>query len=163
MNLQLEFEKIFSLVEKQFDDIGVEMILRKNDEIAFHTPEKRFCINNKVRLLNIYKDRRDFENQRNDKVVFGYDKLIETLEKTNITNVCISGITSNYDTFIVFTDYAKTHFLGILKSKTTLIEVRDTFLEHKSSVEKSGGKVIYDYEVNENVFKNSILQKGNSH
>ena len=109
--------------------------------------------------MSIYQLRWKHEKHReNNQFVFGYEELIPNLIKTKFNNICISNIISEKGSYIIFTNDKKTEFIGILKSKRTLREIREKYFEHKKIVGDSGEKIIYDYESYEIIFENGILK-----
>lgn len=159
--MQDDFNKLLELIKNQNNEIVIELLSHyKNHEVTYSTFDKKRCNDNKLHILNIYKTRWEHEKEReNNQFVIGYEELIPELSKTKFNNICISDITSEKGSYIIFTDDAKTEFIGILKSKRTLVEIREKYSTHKKLVEKSGEKLIYDYESNEIVFINGILKE----
>lgn len=163
--MQEDFDRLLKLIENQNNKIVLELLsYYKSNEITYSTFENDFRIaDNKSHILNIYQSRWKFEKQReNNQFVFGYEELIPKLTNTNFNSICISTITSNKGSYIIFTDNNKTEFIGILKSKRTLEEIREKYFNHKKTVEDIGEKVIYDYESNEIIFENGVLKEKNS-
>lgn len=159
--MQEDFDKLMKLIENQTDEIVTELLIHcKNDEITYNSFDNNFRIhNNKSHILDLYNLRWDIEKEiRSEPFVFGYYELIPKLESTSFNDICISNICSEKGTYLVFTDGDKTQFIGVLKSKRTLSEIREKYLTHKNKVESLGEKVLYDYESNEIVFINGILR-----
>lgn len=159
--MQKDFDKLLKLIEHQDNKIVIELLSHcKKTETTYSTFPKKSCLNNKLQLLSIYRTRWNIEKQReNNQFVYVYKELIPELSATKINDICISSITSEKGSYIIFTDNNKTEFIGILKSKRTLTEIREKYSAHKSLVEKAGEKLIYDYESNEIVFINGNLKK----
>lgn len=160
--MQEDFDKLLKLIEYHDNKIVVELLSHcKLDEITYSTFDKESYDNNKLHILDIYETRWYMEQQRpNNQYVFGYEELMPVLKNTKFNNICISSITSQKGSYILFTDDNKTQFIGILKSKRTLGEVREKYSEHKKIVEKFGQDTVYEY--NEIVFINGILQENSN-
>ena len=158
--MQDDFNRLLELIENQNNEIVIELLFYcKNEEVTYSTFPKEGCKENKIQLLNTYKLRWKHEREReNNQFVYGYEELIPELSKTKFNNICISDITSEKGSYILFTDDNKTEFIGILKSKRTLGEIREKYYKHRELVEKSREKIIHDYESNEIVFVNGIFK-----
>jgi hypothetical protein len=128
-------------------------------ELTFFYFEEPSPGTEKEQLLDVYETRADFEKffRKDNPHVVGYDTLLPNFRKTLHLNICISTIATNFGTFIIFSDFARTDLIGILFSKGTLQEERDTMIAHKTLVESSGDKAKYDYTLNEKRFMNGQL------
>jgi hypothetical protein len=112
----------------------------------------------KEHLLSIYELRGQVENNRKDNpFVFGYDNLLPALRQTKHNNVCISSITTDKGTFIIFSNFDKTDFVGLLKSKRTLTEIQDKYQGQKLYTEQHKQELLYDYDSNKTTFVNGQL------
>ncbi|MGJ8594222.1 MAG: hypothetical protein ACSHXF_16855 [Aquaticitalea sp.] len=77
-----------------------------------------------------------------DNFVIGYEELLSSFENSKSEYTNVSNITSEFGTYLIFSDYEYSDFIGILKSKRNLTEVR----------ERMNGSIYY----RENKFKNGI-------
>ena len=166
MDIQTSFDKLILLIRqtKQDSNFVTELLdICSTAEItymSFDINGTETTIPTKEHLLRIYEIRGQIEKDRQDNpFVFGYDSLLPALRQTKHGHVCISAITSEKGTYVIFTDFNKTDFIGLLKSKQTLTEIRDKYRQHKELVEQSGQELLYDYEANKNVFINGQFQQ----
>jgi len=66
------------------------------------------------------------ENLRPDNhFVIGYQDLLPNLEKSGLEYINVSSLMTKKGGFLVFSDYEYSIFVGILKSKRNLDEVRE--------------------------------------
>ena len=81
---------------------------------------------NKMNIVQIYNRRAKLEETRkDDPFVVGYDSLLPILNSTDVNTINISSVKSDSGSFIIFSDMNYTTFIGILKSKMTLTEIRN--------------------------------------
>lgn len=159
--MQKDFDKLIKLISSNNNPIVIELLSHcLETEITYSTFHKESCQNNRAHLAKSFQERWDFiKIMRNSEFVKGFEEVVPKLNQTKFNNIGISNITSNYGNYLVFTDDNKKNFIGILKSKRTLTEIRDKYRHHKKLVEQMGESVLYDYEEHEIVFYNGILQK----
>lgn len=82
----------------------------------------------KAHIFDIYKTRSIVlpHDKGKEPFVIGYENLLPALEKSDVAFVNVSALTTEKGTFIIFSDYEYQKYIGILKSKNTLTEVRET-------------------------------------
>ncbi len=82
----------------------------------------------KSHIFDIYKTRSIVLPYNKEKEPFatGYENLLPALEKSDVAFVNVSALTTEKGTFMIFSDYDYQKYIGILKSKRTLTEVRET-------------------------------------
>ena len=78
-------------------------------------------------MYGVYKMRYGLEeNMRPDNhFVLGYQDLLPNLEKSELEFINVSSLMTKKGCFLVFSDYEYSKFVGILKSKRNLDEVRE--------------------------------------
>ena len=158
--MQNDFNKLIELVKHQNNKIAIELFSNYNiSEISYSTSFfDVYSENNRLDLINLYNSKWEFEKQRiGNQFVYGFEELIPSLMTTKVNNICISIIHSSYGTYVLFTDFNKNIFIGILKTKRTLEEIRQKYNKHKKKIEEQGEIPIYDYSSNEIVFLNGNL------
>jgi len=146
VNNEKHFKNLFKLL-KQIDlenDLVSECLQIENDEVTFSTFHESESKTTTEHILNVYKQRFKMEKKLRPEnhFVVGYDKLLPSIEKSKSEFINVSSITSELGTYLIFSDYEYSDFIGILKSKRNLTEVR----------ERMNGSVYY----RENKFKNGI-------
>tara|TARA_R110002167_G_scaffold332264_1_gene539108 strand:- start:133 stop:519 length:387 start_codon:yes stop_codon:yes gene_type:complete len=118
----------------------------KNDELSFSSFHEIIVKSTKKDVLSGYITRFGLENalRPENHFVIGYDRLLPALENSTQDFVNVSTITTNDGTYLVFSDYEYLNFIGILKSKRTLNEVRNRMQGSKYYKEKTfkNGKLI---------------------
>lgn len=129
--------------DRQIDLVN-ECLWVKNDEITFSsfldTPTKTTT----EHIFDVYKHRFKMAKELypDDNFVIGYEELLSSFENSKSEYTNVSNITSEFGTYLIFSDYEYSDFIGILKSKRNLTEVR----------ERMNGSIYY----RENKFKNGI-------
>lgn len=130
------FSKIRILIEssKMTNDL-IDSCRRVFDQrLLFSTPARMELDKNKEELLKIYQVREEFERHRKgNEFVTGYDQLMPVLTATSIEKICISSLSSEGGTYIIFTDPDYCELIGILKSKRTYYEMIEKPTEVKQS------------------------------
>jgi len=128
MNIpQEKFQKFIELLSRESDsnDLIVECLNHKDADLSFSFFDDSDRPN-KMSILKTYITRGKLEERRfENPFVLGYDKLLPALTETEIEKINISSITTEVGTYIVFSDLNYDEFIGILKSKSTLSEVRE--------------------------------------
>lgn len=164
LNTQADFDKMLGMLSKEAVTNGfVQELVNYSicNEVVFSTPVYNGSANipSKQHWIGIYKDKADMEKylRPDSPFVLGYDMLLPALYSTDIEEVCISSIHTDIGAFIVFSDFGFNRFIGILKSKRTLSEIREKYLQHKKQVEAMGAKVLYEYSEEGMVFRNGKL------
>ncbi len=126
-------------LQKQFD-ITIEL-LRENQhlfpvaaeflseykkiEVDFNCFDDSSSGPSKEHLLRIYEIRGQTEKERAENPhVTGYDTLLPALRQTNHKYVCISDFCTYKGSLMAFSDFDRIDLIGILFSKTTLLEIR---------------------------------------
>lgn len=158
--MQNDFNKLIELVKHQNNKIAIELFSNyKIGELSYSTSFfEVHSENNRLDLINLYNSKWEFEKQRiGNQFVYGLEELIPGLKTTKVNNICISIINSSLGTYVLFTDFNKNMFIGILKTKRTLEEIRQKYNKHKKKIEEQGEIPIYDYSSNEIVFLNGNL------
>jgi hypothetical protein len=153
--LQAEFDKVLNLLKGNKTRFSIEELIDAciNSEVTLDYMKEISVGTEKKHLLDIYEIRAKMESELNaNQKVIGYDTLLPELQKTKHDHICISVLTTNVGSYIIFSDFDKTDLIGILLSKVTLQDSRSAMAEHKKFVERSGQTVQYDYTANENVF-----------
>lgn len=148
--IEAKYHQLISLLREhsQGDSLINECISQLDEELSFHTfaniEERKVP---KEQIVEIYQDRASMEEKirPNNPFVIGYEKLIPKLEKSRLLHINVSSINTVTGSYIIFSDYAFTEFIGILKSKRTLPEIRELM---------SGDK----YHTG-NLFKGGVLKK----
>ena len=125
---QSNFDKLFKLLSltKIQTELVSECIALKNSELTFHCFDNNRKVD-KDHIYNVYKMRyRLEENLRPDNhFVIGYQDLLPNLEKSRLEFINVSSLTTKKGIFLVFSDYEYSKFVGILKLKRNLDEVRE--------------------------------------
>ncbi len=128
MTIQDRYDKITCLLktECESNSIVLNCLNASSSELTFSF----FHEDNKVdkeHILQIYSSRAEFEDDFRPKLpyVLGYEELLPKLRTTDLKYINICNITTETGTFIIFTDYDYTEFIGILHSQNTLSEIRD--------------------------------------
>ena len=128
MNIvQEKFQKFVELLskEKESNVLVDECLNEKDSDLSFSYFEDSNRPNKKG-ILRTYKIRGKYEERRSENpFVVGYDKLLPALTSTKMEKINVSSITTEVGTYIVFSDLNYEEFIGILKSKRTLSEVRE--------------------------------------
>ena len=144
MNNEKHFKNLFKLLKKieDRDDLITEILRIENDEITFSSFHESNSKTKTEHILNVYRQRFKMEKELRPEnhFVIGYDKLLPSIEKNKSEFINVTSIMAELGTYLIFTDYEYSDFIGILKSKRNLSEVRD----------KMNGSVYY----HENKFKN---------
>jgi hypothetical protein len=146
VNREKQFQKLIKMLENSEcqTELVNECLRIKNDEITFSsfldTPTKTTT----KHILDVYKNRFKMAQELypDSDFVIGNDELLPNMEKSKLEYTNVSNITSENGTFLIFSDYEYSDFIGILKSKRNLTEVR----------ERMNGSEYY----RENKFKNGI-------
>lgn len=162
MTVQNYFDITIDLLKTQGDAFHPAKTLLDifdKTELTFFYFEEPSPGTEKGQLLDTYETRADFEKsfRKNHPHVVGYDTLLPNFRRTMHLHICISTVTTDFGTFIIFSDFGRTDLLGILFSKNTLKEKRDKMMAHKMVVESLGDKIRYDYTLNEKIFINGQL------
>ncbi|WP_108805502.1 hypothetical protein [Aquimarina sp. Aq107] len=125
---QKQFNELFKLLKKtnQQPELISKCVSQENNECAFSSFNSSPSKVDKEHILDVYRNRFDLESKfrPNDNFVIGYKDLIPSLERSKLQFINVTQITSECGTFLIFSDYEYTEFVGILKSKRTLSEVR---------------------------------------
>ena len=124
--IQEKFQNFIELLTKQNSDnyLISECLSQEKSDLSFSFFDDSIKPNKKE-ILKTYTIRGKLEERRFEHpFVFGYDKLLPALEKTEVEKVNVSSITTEVGTYIIFSDLNYSEFIGILKSKRTLSEVR---------------------------------------
>ena len=154
MDLQQDFDMIINLLKKQENVLVSELLKDHCYQLAFSTFNNETKVK-KEELVKIYNSRSDFEKLRNNKFVLGYETLLPKLTKTCQNYVCISNIINHNGSYMIFTDYAKTEFIGILKSKRTLPEIREKYKNEQEFFNNNN----YNIKMNVTIFINGLIIK----
>ena len=120
-----------------------ECISLKNTELYFSSFNSDRKVD-KEHIYNVYRMRFGLEKnlRPENHFVIGYKDLLPRLEKSELEFINVSSLMTKNGGFIIFSDYEYSEFVGILKSKRTLDEVKEKQkgFEHlyKSTVFKNG-------------------------
>lgn len=158
-NLQNLFDSLISLLSVNTEHRYVQELLMYYPlhEITYGTSATSEGQNSgtKAHILDIYETRAGLETdlRPDNNFVTGYDQLLPALRESNLTHICISNISTDVGTYIVFSNNSYSDFIGILKSKRTLSEERNGQKEFNSKLPR----VNYDYRAHEHVFINGRL------
>ncbi len=127
-NKQSNFDKLFKMLSltKLQVELASECISLKNTELTFNCFDSLRKID-KEHIYNTYKMRYGMEkNLRPDNhFVIGYKDLLTNLELSKLEFINVSSIMTEKGGFLVFSDYDYSEFVGILKSKRNLSEVKE--------------------------------------
>lgn len=127
-DIQSNFDKLFELLHLTDLQPALvsECISMQNAELSFKCFDKQRKVK-KEDILGVYKLRYDMEKsfRPNNNFVIGYADLLPSLEKSALEFVNISLIISEKGGFIIFSDYDYSQFIGILRSKRTLNEIKE--------------------------------------
>jgi len=142
---QKQFNELFTLLKNtnQQPELISKCVSQENNECTFSSFNGSPSKVEKGHILDVYRNRFDLENKfrPNDNFVIGYKDLIPSLESSKLEFVNVTQITSELGTFLIFSDYEYTEFVGILKSKRTLSEVRlkmGNSIYYKEKIFKNG-------------------------
>lgn len=110
------------------NEIIKECLSMKLTELSFSYSSNDNHRMNKEHVYKIYKTRGTRSSRHGEKNAFvvGYENLLPALEKSDIAFVNVSALTTEKGTFMIFSNYDYQEYIGILKSKSTLTEVRET-------------------------------------
>ncbi|HLP51148.1 MAG TPA: hypothetical protein VK154_09720 [Chitinophagales bacterium] len=108
----------------------------------------------KDHLLGTYEIRGRIEEElrRENPFVVGYKELLPAFRQTKHDFICISDITTQQGSYLIFSDYAKQDLIGILKSKRNLEEIRAVEKENEANG-------MEQYKSASFVFIKGVLQK----
>lgn len=126
---------------KSEDDIAlINALLKKNSskneliqeclqemetsEVLVRSSDKKTKENTKENLLLAYQIKAAWEANRAENTTWGYENLIESLQKTEAKNIKITEFTSQKATFFIFSNFEITDFIGILKSSQGLGDIQ---------------------------------------
>lgn len=159
MDKQSLFEKVIRLLASAaHNNIATELLNHYiNNEITFSGNEDGDKCNSKDHLVEIYTGHQLFEETRPEKFTFGYEDLMPALTNTLFDSIAIFSIDTEIGSFIIFTDKDIINFIGILKSRRTLGEIRKSYADHAALLQKFWKEPLYDYKNNEVVFLNGKL------
>ena len=125
---QEKFQKLIELLKRNEsnNDLISECLEQKETELSFSFSRQNGKANKKE-ILQIYNRRGKMEREirKDHPFVIGYDELLPALEETNIETINISNIRTELGSYIVFSNMEYSKFIGILKSKRTLSEVKE--------------------------------------
>jgi hypothetical protein len=96
----------------------------ENEEVLIKSSDKKTKENTKENLLLTYQIKAAWESNRVEKTTWGYESLIESLQKTAAKNIKITEFTSQKATFFIFSNFEITEFIGILKSSQGLGDIQ---------------------------------------
>ncbi len=124
-----------------------ECISMKNAELTFNCFDSDRKVD-KEHIYNVYKLRYGMEKslRPDNHFVIGYKDLLPNLEKSQLEFINVSSIMTEKGTFLVFSDYDYTDFVGILKSNRNLYEIK----------EKQKG---FEHMDKSTIFENGIMKK----
>jgi hypothetical protein len=147
VNSEEQFQKMIKMLENSDCQLGLvnECLRIKNDEITFSSFHDTSTKTSTEHIFDVYKHRNKMAKELypENNFVIGYEELLPSIEKSELEYINVSNITSEFGTYLIFSDYEYSNFVGILKSKRNLTEVR----------ERMKGSEFY----HENKFKNGIL------
>jgi len=125
-------EKYWMLIKmleavKLENEVIKECLSMKLAELSFSYSSNDNHRMNKEHVYKIYKTRGTRSSRYGEKELFivGYETLLPALEKSDVAFVNVSALTTEKGTFMIFSDYDYQEYIGILKSKRTLAEVRE--------------------------------------
>lgn len=148
INMQEQFEREMNLIvqHQATNKIIVELLNHVfTSEVCYSNgivikPKN----SNKEYVLGIYEVRGQIEEDRKDNpFVIGYNELLPNLRKTLHEYIDITHITSEKGSYVIFTDYDKTDFIGILKTNRTLAEVRAVTQYNKEQHNLKDDEVVF--------------------
>lgn len=125
--IQKYFNKLVDLIIKMKSENSIlnDCLDQIDQELSFsyHSDNNE---NNKDQIIDVYKRRASMEmaSKSEEPFVVGYDNLMPNLINTKISDINISDISNKHCTYIFFTDNDYNEFIGVLKSKRNLIEIR---------------------------------------
>jgi len=126
---QTYFDKLFELLKKsnQQSELVSECLMMENSELSFSSFNGTESKMEREQILETYRRRSELEKhlRPNNHFVVGYNDLLPSLKKSELNFINVTSITTEVGTFLIFSDYEYSKFLGILKSKRTLSEVRE--------------------------------------
>ena len=129
VNNENHFRNLFKLLKKieDNDDLISECLRIENDEITFSTFHQSASKTTAKHILNVYNQRFKIEKKLRPEnhFVIGYDKLLPNIKKSKSEFINVSSIMSEFGTYLILTDYEYSEYIGILKSKRNLTEVRE--------------------------------------
>jgi len=96
----------------------------EHSEVLIKTSDKKTKENSKENLLLAYQIKAAWEGNREEKTTWGYEALIESLQKSEVKNIKITEFTSQKATFFIFSNFEITEFIGILKSNQGLGDIQ---------------------------------------
>ncbi len=141
MDYEKHFENLFRLLISNGKTIDLieECVMLKNNELSFSSFHETVLKPTRRDLLSGYKARFEIENalRSENHFVIGYDQLLSSLENSKLDFVNVSTITTMNGTYLIFSDYDYLEFIGILKSKRTLAEVREKMKNLRNYKEKT--------------------------
>lgn len=140
--------KMLGNLDHQIDLVN-ECLQIKNYEITFSSFHDTPTKTTTKHIFNIYKHRYKMAQELfpENNFVIGYDELLPNLEKSKLEYTNVSNITSEFGTYLIFSDYNYSDFIGILKSKRNLTEVRKRMngsIYYRENRFKNGKKISTD-------------------
>jgi len=129
--IEKKFWQLIEMLDKTSIENGLikECLSLKLTELSF----SYFSSDNKTskkHIFNIYKIRSIIlpHDKGKEPFVIGYELLLPALERSELEFVNVSSLTTEEGTFIIFSDYDYLKYIGILKSKKTLSDVREIMI-----------------------------------
>ncbi|PTX58974.1 hypothetical protein C8N46_11143 [Kordia periserrulae] len=136
---------MLSLTKLQLELVS-ECISLKNTELTFNCLDSNRKVD-KEQIYNTYKMRYGMEKslRPDNHFVIGYKDLLPNIEESKLEFINVSSIITEKGGFLVFSDYDYSEFVGILKSKRNLSEIK----------EKQKG---FEYWYKSTIFENGIMK-----
>ena len=151
MNTQKQFQKLIKMLENSESqpELVNECLRIKNDEITFSSFLDNLTKITTKHIFDVYWNRFEMTKQSilEKNFVIGYEELLSNLQKSKSEFTNVSSIISKNGTYLIFSDYKYLEFMGILKSKRTLTEVRDKMngsIYFRENIFINGNRIISD-------------------
>lgn len=147
-NYQSLFDGIAFLLEKNKENNALAKQCLKDceQELAFTPPQKNITVAKSV-LLEIYK--------RTDEKALA--QVSASFNESPTSEVLVWYLDTESGSYSIFTDKTCKELVGIKTSAKTLLEIRNSFFNQQSILEKLGDKPLFDYDKNEITFINKKL------